>query len=165
MVAALAITVLLSRSIVPALREAVGLAQAIAAGRLDNPIRARGRDETGQLLGALGTMQASIAAALARIRALMDEQASSHAGQIATQHARFDAALSNMSQGLCLFGPDGRLLVANRRFAEMFGTAPEAGAEPADVFAGGGLSALLAPERPGARTRGETPAELSLIHI
>ena len=31
-----------------------------------------------------------------------------------------------MSQGLCLFGPDGRLLVANRRFAEMFG-APEPG--------------------------------------
>ncbi len=33
---------------------------------------------------------------------------------------RFDVALANMSQGLCLYDADGRLLVFNRRFCEMF---------------------------------------------
>ncbi len=31
-----------------------------------------------------------------------------------------DAALSNMSQGLCLFDPQGRLKIANRRFCDIF---------------------------------------------
>ncbi len=140
--AALAITVWLTRSIVPVLRKAVGVAQAIAAGRLDNTIEFKRRDETGQLLGALATMQSSIAAAMARIRGLLEEQASNHAGETAAQHARFDAALSNMSQGLCMFDTDGRLLVANLRFGAMFG-APEAGATPAEMFASEGLGDLL----------------------
>ena len=139
----LAISAALIRSIVPALRDALGIAQAIAAGRLDNPIIARGGGETAHLLRALGAMQASIAAALARIRALMQEQELSHAGQLAAQHARLDAALSNMNQGLCLFGPDGTLAVANRRFAEMF-SAPAFGATPEQVLSGEGLEPLLA---------------------
>ena len=32
-----------------------------------------------------------------------------------------DAALENMSQGLCLYGADSRLTVVNRRFAEIYG--------------------------------------------
>jgi diguanylate cyclase (GGDEF)-like protein len=36
------------------------------------------------------------------------------------QNMRFDAALNNMSQGLCMFNSDGRLVTFNRRFAEMF---------------------------------------------
>ena len=143
---ALAISLALSRSIVPAVREAVGIAQAIAAGRLDNPIKAVGGAETAQLLRALGVMQASIAAGLARIQALMQEQESSHAGQLAAQHARLDAALSNMTQGLCLFSAEGRLAVANSRFAEMFG-APGFGATPEQVLGGKGLDALLAGSR------------------
>ena len=140
---AVAISAALIRSIVPALRDALGIAQAIAAGRLDNPIVARGGGETAHLLRALGAMQASIAAALARIRALMREQELSHAGQLAAQHARMDAALSNMNQGLCLFDADGRLAVANRRFAEMF-SAPAFGATLEQVLSGEGLEPLLA---------------------
>ncbi len=139
----LAISAALIRSVVPALRDALGIAQAIAAGRLDNPIIARGGGETAHLLRALGAMQASIAAALARIRALMQEEELNHAGQLAAQHARLDAALSNMNQGLCLFGPDGTLAVANRRFAEMF-SAPAFGATPEQVLGGEGLEVLLA---------------------
>ena len=147
---ALGVTAWLSRAIIPVLRKAVGVAQAIAAGRLDNNIVGHERDETGQLLVALGAMQTSIVEAMARIRALMDEQVSSHAGEIARQHACFDAALSNMSQGLCLFGADGRLSVANARFAAMFGV-PDPDATPAEVFAGGELAELLGGyETPGA---------------
>ena len=124
---AVAITLLLSRAIVPSVRHAVSIATAIAGGRLDNRIEASGTGETARLLQALATMQASIAASMARIRALMDAQASSHAGEIAMQHARFEAALNNMSQGLCMFDADSRVLVYNRQFAEMFGApAPQA---------------------------------------
>src|SRR5207253_8434338 len=33
--------------------------------------------------------------------------------------SQFDTALNNMPHGLCMFGPDGRLAVMNRRFKEM----------------------------------------------
>jgi diguanylate cyclase (GGDEF)-like protein len=36
------------------------------------------------------------------------------------QSERFQAALGNMSQGLCMFGADGRLIVANQRFRDIF---------------------------------------------
>lgn len=39
---------------------------------------------------------------------------------------RLEAALGNMTQGLCLFGADHRLLIANRRFAEILDVAHEA---------------------------------------
>jgi len=127
-VLALLITTLLNRSIVPALRQVVRIAKAIAAGQLDNAIVSKDATETGQMLQALSSMQSSIASNLARINALMAEQASSHAGEMAVQHGRFQAALDNMSQGLCLFDPDGRLIIFNRRFGDMFG-APRIGAD------------------------------------
>ena len=140
--AAVVITVVLTRLITPPIRRAVRIAQAVAAGTLDNPIPISGRGETADLLRALATMQSSIAAALARIRALMAEQATTHAGELAQQHARMEAALGNMNQGLCLFGADGRLAVANQRFTEMFG-APRLGAPAAEVLREAGLSLLL----------------------
>ena len=39
---------------------------------------------------------------------------------------QFDAALNNMSQGLCMFNSDGRLTTINRRFAEIFKVPAEA---------------------------------------
>ena len=115
-VGALAITLLLTNLIAPPVRRAVRIAQAIAAGRLDNVISVTGRGETADLLCALSVMQSSIAEALARIHTLMQEQATNHAGELAAQHARLEAALNNMDQGLCLFGADGCLAVTNRRF-------------------------------------------------
>jgi diguanylate cyclase (GGDEF)-like protein len=41
--------------------------------------------------------------------------------QLAIQNARFVAALSNMSQALCLFDSSDRLLIGNGRHAQMFG--------------------------------------------
>jgi diguanylate cyclase (GGDEF)-like protein len=38
----------------------------------------------------------------------------------ANTNARFDAAISNMSQGLCLFDAAKRLVISNRRFQEMY---------------------------------------------
>ena len=45
--------------------------------------------------------------------------------QLRTQNVRFDAALSNMSQGVLLFDASGRLMMSNRRYCEMYGLSPE----------------------------------------
>jgi diguanylate cyclase (GGDEF)-like protein len=59
------------------------------------------------------------------LRASFDLEASNAAVQdanreLSEQNDLFDAALNNMSQGLCMFGPDRRLIVSNGKFAEMF---------------------------------------------
>ncbi len=41
--------------------------------------------------------------------------------ELAVVNMRFDAALSNMTQGVCLFDADRNLVIANRRFREMYG--------------------------------------------
>ncbi len=79
--AAFLITVMLTRSILPQVRAAVRIAEAIAGGNLANHIRPRGRSETANLLRSLGIMQAAIAASLAENRKLLDQQAAEHAAQ------------------------------------------------------------------------------------
>ena len=44
---------------------------------------------------------------------------------LATQNTRFDAALTNMSQGLCMFDADEKLVLFNAHFPEIYGLAPE----------------------------------------
>jgi diguanylate cyclase (GGDEF)-like protein len=139
---ALTITFLLTHLIVPPIRRAVRIAQSIAAGQLDNAIPTGGRGETAELLRALAIMQSSIDQALARIRGLMEQQATNHAGELAAERDRLEAALENMNQGLCLFGADGRLAVTNRRFIEMFG-APRPDAPVETVLRDAGLTMLL----------------------
>ncbi|WP_047306196.1 methyl-accepting chemotaxis protein [Pseudomonas fluorescens] len=51
---------LLIRSIVVPIRQAVGVAEQVAAGDLGRPIHSEGRDETARLLKALASMQASL---------------------------------------------------------------------------------------------------------
>lgn len=119
-VAAFLITLLLSRAIVPSIRQAVGIATAIAGGKLDNRIDGARSDETGLLLTALATMQRSIAEKIGFIEMLMAQQASSHDVEIASQNARFETALDHMTLGLRMYDGDDRLLVQNRRFSEMF---------------------------------------------
>ena len=138
---ALIITAFLSRSILPPLHRAFAIAQAIAAGRLDNQIETSGHGETGELLHALDTMQCSIATGMARIQTLMEQQQRSHAGELEVEHAKLSAALDNMSQGLCLFSNDGRLLVTNQRFGQMFVT-PIPGATLDDILGDDRLAAL-----------------------
>jgi len=50
----------------------------------------------------------------------LNEQVKAH--EIA---GRFDTALNNMSQGLCFFDGDQRLIVCNRRYIDMYGLAPD----------------------------------------
>ena len=39
------------------------------------------------------------------------------------QNILFDAALENMAHGLCVFDKDWRVIVRNRRYLEMYGSA------------------------------------------
>jgi diguanylate cyclase (GGDEF)-like protein len=47
------------------------------------------------------------------------------AKQLELQSFRFEAALDNMTQGLCMFDRDKRLVVFNRRYAEMYNISPD----------------------------------------
>jgi diguanylate cyclase (GGDEF)-like protein len=49
-----------------------------------------------------------------------EEDIFQQATELARTNMRFDAALSNMTQGLCLFDADQKLVVANSRFREMY---------------------------------------------
>jgi diguanylate cyclase (GGDEF)-like protein len=48
-----------------------------------------------------------------------------HARELHLQSFRFETALDNMRQGLCMFDRDKRLIVSNRRYAEMYGIPPD----------------------------------------
>ena len=48
-----------------------------------------------------------------------------NAAELKLTNARFDVAISNMSQGLCLFDADNRLAISNRRYQEMYGLPDE----------------------------------------
>ena len=43
----------------------------------------------------------------------------------ATTMETLDAALNNMSHGLCMFGPDNRLLLWNDRYVKKYRLAPD----------------------------------------
>jgi NO-binding membrane sensor protein with MHYT domain len=45
--------------------------------------------------------------------------------QLREQNIRLDAALNNMSQGLCMFNSDEEIVVFNRRFLEMYQLSPQ----------------------------------------
>ncbi|NOJ41272.1 EAL domain-containing protein [Bradyrhizobium australiense] len=55
---------------------------------------------------------------LSLLAAMIDRRAK---GELHQQKVLLDTALDNMSQGLCMFDADGRILLFNQRYAEMMG--------------------------------------------
>jgi diguanylate cyclase (GGDEF)-like protein len=84
---------------------AMRIAEHVAAGNFTDRITIKRRDELGRLLISLGVMQVSLKTRADDDRAMM---------------IKLDAALNNMSQGLCMFGPDNRLQLWNERYREMY---------------------------------------------
>jgi diguanylate cyclase (GGDEF)-like protein len=62
--------------------------------------------------------------ALRQLNAKQDELIAQKAA-LESQNERFDAALNNMSQGLCLYDREQRLVVCNASYVSMYGLAPE----------------------------------------
>src|ERR1700730_1516357 len=68
--------------------------------------------------GVCATLGIGVGWALRRLALrVMDRVLSEQKGE----NLRFDTAINNMSQGLCFFDGDERLIVCNRRYAEMYG--------------------------------------------
>jgi diguanylate cyclase (GGDEF)-like protein len=67
-------------------------------------------------------------------------------------HLQLDIALNNMTHGLCMFDPAGRLIVCNDPFAQMYGLPPEL------TCRGTPLQALLAHGCAGAETAAASAA-------
>jgi diguanylate cyclase (GGDEF)-like protein len=66
------------------------------------------------------TQEGGVIVVYSDISALKQQEAELHATNL-----RLDAALKNMSQGLCLYDSEARLQVVNRRFCEIFDISPE----------------------------------------
>lgn len=99
---------------------------ALAAGRVDVDIPGSGAgDEIGQMASAMVTFRDN---ALERRRLeerMIDLKSHTEAiealnSRLGLQNARFDAALTNMSQGLCMVDEDLALIVVNDRLLKLF---------------------------------------------
>ena len=88
--------------------EAMQIIERAAAGNFTNPIASQRRDEIGHLLRSLAVMQSRLKARTDEDYAMME---------------KLDDALNNMTQGLCMFGPDDRLVLWNERYLKMYGIA------------------------------------------
>ncbi len=77
--------------------------------RQDTRILQRG-DEIGTLSRSFNSMIAELGDARRRL---------------ITQYERLDAAINNMPQGLCMFDADNKLIVYNKRYAEIYALSPE----------------------------------------
>src|ERR1700759_5147262 len=70
------------------------------------------------------SLRTHLAARDARFRAAQLAAAAEHAA-LRTLAERFDTAMNNMSQGLCFFDGQQRLITCNRRYTELYGLDPE----------------------------------------
>jgi len=83
--------------------------------------------------------------AIALVAALLDRRAK---GELGRQQVVLDTALENMSQGLCMFDTDGKIMLFNERYAAMLGRS--------DVpLAGRALLDVLRDEQANGRWRGD----------
>src|SRR6202012_689116 len=94
------VTLLISRSIVKPIQYVTKAMQQVSAEKFDlgSTYMDRG-DEIGQMVRAIAAYR----------------------DKLARQNLRFDAALNNMPHGLAMFDGAERLVVSNRRYAEMYG--------------------------------------------
>jgi methyl-accepting chemotaxis protein len=96
-----ALTFIMSRLITRPLAQAVGVADAIAGGKLDNRIEIKSKDETGHLLQALQIMQANL---LARIEA---------EAKVAAENLRVKNALDRVTSCVMIADVQGKIVYMN----------------------------------------------------
>jgi diguanylate cyclase (GGDEF)-like protein len=90
--------------------EAMQVAERVASGNFSGEIVSGRNDELGRLLRSLASMQSHLKLRADEDYAMME---------------KLDAALNNMAHGLCMFGPDNRLVLWNERYATMYRIAPD----------------------------------------
>ena len=115
---------LLSRQITRPLTKITRVLSGIAAGDFESQVEGTERlDEVGDIARSVVSLQRSVKERDA-LRTRVHEKNTilrSQEAKLREQNILFDAALNNMSHGLCMYDRDGRLIVSNQRFAELFG--------------------------------------------
>jgi diguanylate cyclase (GGDEF)-like protein len=99
-----------SHSMSKPISEAMQVAERVAAGNFTDQIASHRHDELGRLLRSLAAMQF-------HLKARADEDCA--------MMMKLDAALNNMKLGLCMFGPDNRLMLWNDLYLEMYRIPPD----------------------------------------
>jgi len=105
------------------IRAATRIAEDVAAGNVTHMAPAWRSDEIGRLLVCLATMQTKLLQRAARADTLMQEKDRA-AETLRLTNLRFDNALSNMSHGILMSDAQGHVVVANRRFCDIYGLDP-----------------------------------------
>lgn len=127
LVAFAAVAFLMSRQITRPLTKITRVLTGIAAGDFESKVVGTERlDEVGDIARSVVSLQRSVKERDA-LRERVHEKNSilrSQEAQLREQNVLFDAALNNMSHGLCMFDVDGRLIVSNQRYAELFEVEP-----------------------------------------
>ncbi|MCW5697741.1 MAG: EAL domain-containing protein [Bauldia sp.] len=136
---------LLGRSITGRTRGLMRTVEALREGELDTAVPyTQGGDEIGAMARAIEVLRKELLGKRAVDLALEAQRKT-----LETQNIRFDAALNNMSQGLAMLDRDHRLVVSNRRLAEIYGlplVALRPGMTMAEIFAEARRSGLEIPD-------------------
>lgn len=114
---------LLSRQITRPLTDITGVLSGIAEGDYESKVVGTDRsDEVGDIARSVVSLQRSVKERDAlRVRVHQKNTIlKTQETQLREQNILFDAALNNMSHGLCMFDAHGKLIVSNRRYEELF---------------------------------------------
>jgi diguanylate cyclase (GGDEF)-like protein len=123
-----AISIIVGREVTRPLRAITSAVTAVSKGEQQVTVLGEKRgDEIGDIAKAVTILQHSVAERDQLRLNVMEQNRTlvSQEEQLLTQNLRFDAALSNMSHGLCMFDATQRLIVSNRRFLELYGFTAE----------------------------------------
>jgi diguanylate cyclase (GGDEF)-like protein len=123
---------LFAHMLIRPIRAATRIAEDVAAGNVTLMAPTRRTDEIGRLLVCLATMQTSLRQRSARADTLLQEKDRA-AETLRQTNLRFDNALSNMSHGILMSDAEGHVVVANRRFCDIYGLDP-AGLAPGTEY-------------------------------
>jgi diguanylate cyclase (GGDEF)-like protein len=107
-------TAFLGSSVVRPIRAVTKAMQDLSSGREDtDPGYRHRKDEIGRMVGSIALFRRHIDDQNELLRRREEE--------LRKQNLRFDTAINNMSQGLCMFDAEQRLVVCNDRFATLYG--------------------------------------------
>jgi|GEM_PF-802072 len=112
------VALFIGRSVVAPIRAITQAMRGLTSGHGRIAITSRNRkDEIGQMVEAIAQFRETMER---QNRLLQDRQ-----DELSSQNMRFDAALNHMAQGLAMFDAGQRLVVCNRRYAELYDLTPD----------------------------------------
>ena len=121
------VSFIMARALTRPLERITQSVKAVAAGDWSGPVDSRDRaDEVGDIARAVVALQGSMHERDILRADVVSQNAELLAKEhlLSTQNIRFNAALANMSQGLCLLDSELRIIVFNERYEQIMGLPP-----------------------------------------